>query len=95
MIDKKNVSFICVQNVDNIGLDGNKSGQANTRAAKSVSGCARERERERYVKIELMREIFSQHVVSCLTLINRKFFMVQRKNYMNANANTNASVCLT
>lgn len=29
MIDKKNVSFMCVQNVDNIGLDGNKNGQAN------------------------------------------------------------------
>lgn len=38
MIDKKNVSFMCVQNVDNIGLDGNKNGQANEPGGRD--GCA-------------------------------------------------------
>lgn len=36
-IDKKNLSFMCVQNVDNISLDGNKNGQANERGRKRTS----------------------------------------------------------
>lgn len=61
MIDKENVSFMCVQNVDNIGLDGNKNGQANEPGGRD--GCAwawawASAHGERYVKIELMREYF-------------------------------------
>lgn len=48
-----------------------------------------------YVKIELMREYFRSVLYHGPTLINRKFFMVERKNYLNANANMSTKyVCM-
>lgn len=76
---KKNVSFMCVQNVDNIGLDGNKNGQANKRKRKRERGWVCEWSGMREIcKNWINARIFSQHVVSCLTLINRKFFIVKK-----------------